>query len=68
MSGGPCRDGGQGSKVHPRSMEETEGSQTYQYMHGIDHGRDLRDSVVEAHKLRWLLDRGQESVCVCCGG
>ena len=27
--GSPCRDGGQRSKGHPRSMDEAEGSQTY---------------------------------------
>ena len=48
-SGAPCRDGGQRSKGHLHSMDGAEGSQTYQYMHGIGHGRGLRDSAVEAH-------------------
>ena len=67
-SGAPCRDGGQRSKGHPRSMDGAEGPQTYQYMRGIDPGRGSRVGVVEARKPRCLLDRGQESVCVCCGG
>ena len=66
--GVPCQDGGQRSMGHPRGMDGAEGSQTYQYMHGIDHGKGLRDGAAEALKLRWLSDRGQESVCVCCGG
>ena len=66
--GAPCWDGGQRSKGYPRSMDGVEGSQTYQYMRGIGRGRGLRDSAAEEHKLRWLSDRGQESVYVCCGG
>ena len=46
-------------------MDRAEGSQTYQYMHGIDRGRGSRVDAVEACKPRWLSDRGQESVCVC---
>ena len=68
MSDAPCQDGGQRSKGHMHSMDGAEGSQTYQYMHGIDRGRGLRDGAAEAHKPRWLSDRGQESVCVCYGG
>ena len=68
VSSAPCRDGGQMSKGHPRSMDGAKGSQTYQYMCGIDRGRGLRVSAAEACKLRWLSDRGQKSVCVCCGG
>ena len=41
ISGAPCRDGGQRSKGHPCSMDGVEGSQTYQCMRGIDHGRGL---------------------------
>ena len=58
MSGAPCRDGGQRSKGHPRSMNKAKGSQTYQYMHGIDRGRGLRDGAAEARKPKWLSDRG----------
>ena len=61
--GAPCWDSGEWSKGHPRSMDGTGGSQTYQYMHGIDHGRGSRVGVAEARKLTWLSDRGQESVC-----
>ena len=61
----PCWDGGQRSKGHPCSMDRVEGSQTYQYMRGIDRRKGLRDGVAEACKPRWLLDRGQESMCVC---
>ena len=64
-SGSPCWDGGQRSKGHPCSMDGVEGSQTYQYIRGIDQGRGLRVCVAEAHKPRWISDRGQESVCVC---
>ena len=64
-SSAPCRDGGQRSKGHLRSMDGAEGSQTYQYMRGIDHSRGLRDDVVEARKPRWLSNKGQKSVCVC---
>ena len=63
-SGAPCQDSGQWSKDHPRSMDGVEGSQTYQYMHGIYRGRGSQVDVVEARKSRWLSDRGQESVCV----
>ena len=63
--GAPCRDSGQRSKGHPRSMDGAEGSQTYQYMCEIYHDRGLRDGAAEECKPRWLLDRGQESVCVC---
>ena len=35
----PCRDSGQRSKGHPRSTDGAEGSQTYQYMCGINRGR-----------------------------
>ena len=66
-SGAPCRDGGQRSKGHPCSMDGAEGSQTHQYMSGIDRSRGLQDSAIEACKPRWLSDRGQESVCVSCG-
>ena len=66
--GAPCWDGGQRSKGHPRSMDGVEGSQTYQYMCGIDRGRGSRVSVAESCKPSWLSDKGQESVCVCCGG
>ena len=61
----PCQDGGKWSKSHPCSMDGVEGSQ---YMCGIDHDRGSQVSVVEARKLRWLSDRGQESMCVCYGG
>ena len=64
----PCQDGGQRSKGHPHSMDGAEGSQTYQYMCGIDCGRGSRVGAIEARKSRWLLDRSQESMCVCCGG
>ena len=64
----PCRDGGYRSKGHLRNMDGAEGSQTYQYMHGIDHGRGLRVGAAKAHKSRWLSHRGQESMCVCYGG
>ena len=60
----PCRDGGQRSTGHTRSMDGAEGSQTYQYMCAIDRGKGLRVGAAEAHKPRWLSDRGQESVCV----
>ena len=66
--GAPCRDDGQWSKDHPCSMDGVEGSQTYQYMRGIDHKRGSQVSAAEARKPRWLSDRGQESMCVCCGG
>ena len=66
--GSPCRDGGQRSKGHPCSMDGAEGSQTYQYMRGIDRGWGLWVGAAEACKMRWLLDKGQESVCVCCSG
>ena len=56
-SGAPCRDGGQRSKGHPRSMDGAEGSQTYQYMHGIDHGRGTQTEVA-------LGQRSGERVCV----
>ena len=56
--GAPCLDGGQRSKGHPRSMDGVEGSQTYQYMHGIDRGRGTQVGAVEARKLRWLSDKG----------
>ena len=46
-------------------MDGAKGSQTYQYMRGIDRGRGSRVGAVKAHKPRWFLDRGQESVCVC---
>ena len=46
--GAPCRDGGQWSKGHLRSMDRADGSQTYQYMHGLDHGRGMGVSVAEA--------------------
>ena len=39
IGGAPCRYGGQWSKGHPRNMDGAGGSQTYQYMHGIDRGR-----------------------------
>ena len=65
IGGSPCRVGGHRSKGHPRSMDGVEGSQTYQYMHGIDCGRGSRVGATEACKPRWLLDRGQENVCVC---
>ena len=45
-------------------MDGAEISQTYQYMRGIDGGRGSRVDAAEARKSRWLLDRGQESVCV----
>ena len=63
-SDAPCRYGRQRSKGHLHSMDRVEGSQTYQYMHGIDRGRGLRVGAAEAHKLRWLSNRGQESMCV----
>ena len=66
--GAPCRDGGQRSTGHPRSLDRAEGSQTYSYMHGIDYDRGSRVSVVEARKPKWLSDRGRESMYVCCGG
>ena len=62
-SGAPCWDGGQWSKDYLCSMDEVEGSQTYQYMHGIDHDRGLQVGAIEACKPRWLSDRDQES-CV----
>ena len=46
-------------------MDGADGSQTYQYMHGIDHGRGLRDNAAELRKPRWLSDKGQECMCVC---
>ena len=64
----PCRDGWQRSTGHPHSMDGSEGSQTYQQMHGIDHGRGSRVGAAEACKPRWLSNRGQESMCVCCNG
>ena len=67
-SGAPCRDDGKRSKGHPHSMNGGEGSQTYQYMCGIGRGRGLRVDVAEACKPRWLLDKGEESMCVCYGG
>ena len=66
--GAPCQDGGQRSKSHPHSMDGAEGSQTYQYMRGIDRGRGSQVIVADAHKSRWLSGIGQESVSVCCGG
>ena len=68
MRGAPCQDGGQRSKGHPCSMDGAKGSQTYQYIHGIDRGRGSRVGAAEACKSRWLSDRCQESMCVCCGG
>ena len=53
-----CRDSGHWSKGHPCSMDGAYGSQTYQYMHGIDHGRGTRVDAVEACKPRWISDRG----------
>ena len=44
-------------------MDGAKGSQTYQYMHKIDHVRGLQIGAVEARKPRRLLDRGQESIC-----
>ena len=64
IGGAPCRDGGQRAKGHLHSMDGAEGSQTYQYMRGIDRGRSLRDGAAEERKPRWLSDGGQESVCV----
>ena len=55
-----------GPKGHLRNMDGVEGSQTYQYMRGIDRSRGSRVGAAEAHKLRWLSDRAQESMCVCC--
>ena len=59
----PCRYGGQRSKGHPHSMDGAEGSQTYQYMRGIDRGRGSRVGAIEACKPRRLSDKGQERVC-----
>ena len=59
--GAPCQDGGQRSKGHPCSMDGVEGSQTYQYMRGIDRGRGTQAEVA-------LRQRPRECVCVCCGG
>ena len=64
-SSAPCRYGGQRSKGHLCSMDKVEGSQTYQYIHGIYHGRGRRVSVEEACKPKWLPNKGQEHVCVC---
>ena len=36
--GAACRDDGKRSIGHPCSMDGVEGSKTYKYMHGIDHG------------------------------
>ena len=63
MSDDPCRDSGERYKGHPRSMDGAEGSQTYQYMCGIDHGKGVQVGAAEACKPRWLSNRGQES-CV----
>ena len=57
-SGAPCRDGGQRSTGHPRSMDGVEGSQTYQYnMHMIDCSRGMQTEVA-------LGQRSGERVCV----
>ena len=58
IGGAPCQDGGQWSKGHLRSMDGAKGSQTYQYMCGIDRDTGLRVGVAEARKPRWLLDKG----------
>ena len=58
MSGAPCWVGGQRSKGHPHSMDGAEGSQTYQYMHGIYHSRGLRVGAAKARKPRWISNRG----------
>ena len=56
----PCWDGGQRSKGHLRSMDRAEGSQTYQYMHGINRGRGMQTKVA--------LGQRSGEVCVICGG
>ena len=55
--GAPCWDGGQRSKGHPRNMDGAEGSQTYQYMRGIDRGRGTQTEVALGQRLG-------ERVCV----
>ena len=57
MSGAPCQDGGKRSKGHPRSMDEAERSQTYQYLRGIYRGRGMQNEVA-------LRQRSREHVCV----
>ena len=53
----PCRDGGQRSIGHPHSIDRAEGSQTYQYIHGIRCGRGMQIEVA-------LGQRSRERVCV----
>ena len=46
-------------------MDGVEGSQTYQYMHGIDHGRGSRVSAIEGTQNEVALgQRSREHVCV----
>ena len=64
-SGAPCQDGGQRSKGHLRYMDGAEGSQTYQYMRGIDRGRGSQVDVVEGMQTEVALrQRSGEHVCV----
>ena len=54
-SGAPCWASGQRSKSHPHSMDRVEGSQTYQYMHGIDRSRGSRVDVAEGTQTKVAL-------------